>query len=287
MTDNKHLIDALVEFISHARWFGGKGRPFEVTDVRRVGAVGEGPTVLFDLVELTYADTGDVELYQLPLAVYADPQERLDHALLAEVDVADHGHSFVYDAVHDRDAMAHLLRAFAAGVTEDGPVAEGGRPRRGAGVPPAARVRARPGRPLDAVQRRAVQLLGDVRRGLPAQGLPQGHARGSTRTSPSTRCSPGPAPTTSPPSTAGWRSPAARAPSRSSSPCSSSSSAPRATGGTSRSPASATCSPRRTCTPTRWAATSPPRRPGWARPWPTCTGCWPSTSPPRSAPAPR
>ena len=79
-----------------------------------------GPTVLFDLVELTYADTGDVELYQLPLAVYPDPQDRLDHALLAEVDVADHGHSFVYDAVHDRDAMAHLLRAFAAGVTEDG-----------------------------------------------------------------------------------------------------------------------------------------------------------------------
>jgi maltokinase len=50
VTDNKHLIDALVEFISHARWFGGKGRPFEVTDVRRVGAVGAGPTVLVDLV---------------------------------------------------------------------------------------------------------------------------------------------------------------------------------------------------------------------------------------------
>ena len=125
MTDNKHLIDALVEFISHARWFGGKGRPFEVTDVRRVGAVGAGPTVLVDLVELTYADTGDVELYQLPLAVYPDPQDRLDHALITEVDVADHGHSFVYDAVHDRDAMAHLLRAFAAGVTDGGPVAEG------------------------------------------------------------------------------------------------------------------------------------------------------------------
>ena len=55
-----------------------------------------------------------MELYQLPLAVYAERQERLDHALLADVDVADHGHSYVYDAVHDRDAMAHLLRSFAA-----------------------------------------------------------------------------------------------------------------------------------------------------------------------------
>ncbi len=115
MTENQHLTDALVDFISHARWFGGKGRPFDVTDVRRVGSVGDHPTVLLDLVELTYADTGDVELYQLPLAVYDHRQDRLDHALLAEVEVLDHGHSYVYDAVHDRDAMAHLLRAFAAG----------------------------------------------------------------------------------------------------------------------------------------------------------------------------
>ena len=42
-------------------------------------------------------------------------------------------------------------------------------------VPPAAGSRARPGGALDAVQRRAVQLLGGLRRGRADEGVPQGH----------------------------------------------------------------------------------------------------------------
>jgi len=121
VTDPDDLTDTLSRFISEARWFGGKGRPFRLSGVRRLGIVGDHPGVAFDLVEITYEDlptagggTLDVELYQIPLAFYGEPQARLDHALLGTVDDADFGPSHVYDALHDRAAMAHLLRAFAA-----------------------------------------------------------------------------------------------------------------------------------------------------------------------------
>ena len=103
----------LSDFIEGARWFGGKGRHGEVTDVRRLGVIAEGePRVVVDLVEVTYPD-GDVELYQLPLALYTDPEHRLDHAFVGWWEDPDVGWTHAYDAVHDRDAMAAYLRAFA------------------------------------------------------------------------------------------------------------------------------------------------------------------------------
>ena len=135
-------------------------------------------------------------------------------------------------------------------------------------LPPAARPRARPRAPLHAVQRRAEQLLGRLRRGRAAQGVPQDHARASTPTSRSTRCSPG-AGTDHVADLYGWiECPTRRrAASRSTWRCSSSSCAPPPTAGSWPWPACATCSPRGTCTPTRWAATSPasPHRLGEAR----------------------
>jgi maltokinase len=116
VTDQIDLHESLKGFVAGARWFGGKGREFQLTGVRRLGTVGEHPAVALDLAELTYAN-GDVELYQLPLAYYPEAEERLEHALIGTVDDLAFGPSFVYDAVHDREAMAHLLRAFAAEVT--------------------------------------------------------------------------------------------------------------------------------------------------------------------------
>ena len=52
---------------------------------------------------------------------------------------------------------------------------------RAAGLPPPARPRPRPRGPLDALLRRAVQLLGRLRRGLADEGLPQGDSRGQPR----------------------------------------------------------------------------------------------------------
>jgi maltokinase len=110
----------LTEFIATARWFGGKGREPQVTDVRRLAVVAEdGPRVVVDLVEVTYAD-GDVDLYQLPLALYREPEHRLDHAFVGWWEDAEVGWTHAYDAIHDRDAMATFLRAFA--FPPDGPL---------------------------------------------------------------------------------------------------------------------------------------------------------------------
>lgn len=103
----------LAPFIARSRWFGGKGRDFAVTGEEVVGTVADEPRVEVRLVEVTY-DDGDTELYQLPLSVYDDLQEHLEHALVGERDGRP-----VYDAVQDRNAMAAYLRAFA-----DAPVVE-------------------------------------------------------------------------------------------------------------------------------------------------------------------
>ena len=110
---------ALHEFVAHARWFGGKGRPFEVTDVRRLGTLksdsADGPTLALELATITYQDDeGGEDLYQLPLSYYAGPQEHLEHAHVGEWEDADLRPCHVYDAVHDRTAMGYLLAAFDA-----------------------------------------------------------------------------------------------------------------------------------------------------------------------------
>ena len=114
----------LTEFITTARWFGGKGREPEVTDVRRLAVLSDdGPRVVVDLVEVGYADGNPAErdLYQLPLSLYADPEHRLDHAFVGWWEDPEVGWVHAYDAVHDRDAMAVFLRAFA--FPPDGPLA--------------------------------------------------------------------------------------------------------------------------------------------------------------------
>jgi maltokinase len=114
--------DELTRLIEAARWFGGKGRPFRVTDVRRLGWVETGTEAraAIDLVTVSYDDAPDgpsdgqsVELYQVPLAFYAEPQDRLNHAFVGWWEEAELG-GFVhaYDALHDREAMAGWLLAF-------------------------------------------------------------------------------------------------------------------------------------------------------------------------------
>ncbi len=108
-------------FLARSRWFGGKGRTFSLTGLRRVGTVGPAgghspgtPRVAVVLAEVTYADgAGETELYQIPLALYPEAQDRLDHALVGPWTEDDLGDVVAYDAVHDRAANALLLRAFA------------------------------------------------------------------------------------------------------------------------------------------------------------------------------
>ncbi|WP_408896091.1 maltokinase N-terminal cap-like domain-containing protein [Nocardioides sp. R1-1] len=103
----------LAPFLERSRWFGGKGRAFAVTGTRELDRLAPGPTgpeVVLLLVEVTYDDTGEHELYQVPLALYDEPQERLDHAEVGRW--PDEAGRLAYDAAHDRTAMSLFLRAF-------------------------------------------------------------------------------------------------------------------------------------------------------------------------------
>ncbi len=117
------------DYLVRTRWFAGKGRPFTVTGVRTIGEVPgrveDGPRVVIHLVEVTYgdvaADAADAaELYQVPLAYYAEPAGRLDHAFVGWWQDAEHGWVHAYDALHDREALACWLRSFAAAADAGG-----------------------------------------------------------------------------------------------------------------------------------------------------------------------
>ncbi|HEX4688354.1 MAG TPA: hypothetical protein VH228_16360 [Nocardioides sp.] len=113
-TPSDDRLRQMSEYIEGARWFGGKGRGLRVTGVRRLGVIApEGPRVVVDLAEVTYED-GGAELYQVPLALYTDPEHRLDHAFVGWWEESELGWVHAYDAVHDREAMATYLRAFAS-----------------------------------------------------------------------------------------------------------------------------------------------------------------------------
>ncbi len=103
-----------VDYLVRTRWFGGKGRPFGVSDVRRIGVLGDRVDVL--LVELTYTDGpgagSDVELYQVPLSYYTEPEHRLDHAFVGWWEDPERGWVHAYDALHDREATHLWLAAF-------------------------------------------------------------------------------------------------------------------------------------------------------------------------------
>lgn len=120
-SDLTHLDHAvLAAYLVKTRWFSGKGRPFAVSDVRRLGRLGTvDPLVDVLLIELTYADPApgslpDVELYQVPLAYYSDSEHRLDHAFVGWWEDPEHGWVHAYDALHDRESTALWLQAFGA-----------------------------------------------------------------------------------------------------------------------------------------------------------------------------
>jgi maltokinase len=100
------LQPALVEFFSQARWFGGKDRPFSVTNMLVMQLRDGEPRVNIALVTLAF-DDGETEVYQLPVASYAEPQDRLSHARIALIEGRH-----VYDALHDREATRVWLESF-------------------------------------------------------------------------------------------------------------------------------------------------------------------------------
>ena len=109
-------LDSLKSYLGAARWFGGKGREFEVAEVHRLAQVpgaDDRPTTYLHLVQVQYDDGGS-ELYQVPLVFYPDPVSRLDHAFVGWWEEPELGWVHAYDALHDKDAMAGWLHAFGS-----------------------------------------------------------------------------------------------------------------------------------------------------------------------------
>lgn len=107
----------LEDYLVRTRWFAGKSRPFRVADVRAVAELpggGERPDVGVYLVTVSYSDDeGGSELYQVPLARYVEYQDRIGHAFVGSIEGEGEARH-LYDAVHDREAMALWLDGFIA-----------------------------------------------------------------------------------------------------------------------------------------------------------------------------
>jgi maltokinase len=109
---NDDAIRSVHQYVETARWFGGKGRDLTV-DGSADESADAAPRVAVELVTLQYTDgPAETETYQVPLAFYAEPQDRIEHALVGAWEDDDLGKVFAYDAVHDREAAALWLQAF-------------------------------------------------------------------------------------------------------------------------------------------------------------------------------
>ena len=122
------MKDALKQHLEKARWFGGKGRQFEVTDVRRLALPGSADPdttaplglVSIELVTVEYEPSSkraapETEVYQVPLSFYLGERPRLSHALVGHWDDAELGEVWAYDALHDHSATPLWLRGFVEG----------------------------------------------------------------------------------------------------------------------------------------------------------------------------
>lgn len=117
-----HIEPAVLEdYLVRTRWFAGKGRPFRVTRMRPIAALAAAasetadasePSVEIFLLTIEYSDPeGGSEIYQVPLASYDEYVEQIGHAFVGAVE-HEGGQRYVFDAVHDRKAMALWLGAF-------------------------------------------------------------------------------------------------------------------------------------------------------------------------------
>jgi maltokinase len=104
--DSEQLAGLLTAWLPGQRWFGGKDRPVDAVRVVRDAAIpAEGVRVHHLLVAVTQG--GDEVLYQVPVSLRPHAEDRLEHVHIGHV-----GGAVVYDALHDKEATAALLRRF-------------------------------------------------------------------------------------------------------------------------------------------------------------------------------
>jgi maltokinase len=113
-TVNTELPDLLASWLPEQRWFGGKGRAIASVAVESEATLFEAPdddvAVRHLLLRVDGVD-GGTDRYQLLIGSRTgEVPQRLQHAVIGEADGAT-----VYEAVHDVEAIAELLRRVIAG----------------------------------------------------------------------------------------------------------------------------------------------------------------------------
>ena len=107
---------ALSAYLSRQRWFAGKGTEGQVTDIVRLPWLSDEAREPHVRVELVTVPRGQTRLvYQVPLSYHTVEQPDLEHAYVGVLEDDGFGRLLAYDALHDRAAVAALLRGFIDG----------------------------------------------------------------------------------------------------------------------------------------------------------------------------
>ena len=166
-------------YLERTRWFSGKGRPFEIASVRRIGEVPHaerrGSARRHRPGRGRRTATARAAARSTRCRWRSTPTPRPGSTTPSSAGGRSPGTAGCTPTT--RCTTASAMRLLAAGLRHRRTRArrQPQRPQRAA-LPPAARPRARPGDALDAVLGRAVELLGRLRRGRADEGVPQDHA---------------------------------------------------------------------------------------------------------------
>ncbi|MEU7002077.1 phosphotransferase [Nonomuraea sp. NPDC046570] len=116
------LEELLARWITHQRWFAGKGRPLDALAIESDVVLVAGEPGLRHLI-LSIRQNHSVDRYQLLLGMREELPDRLKHAMIGTCgpygfENGPHHHEwYVYDAAHDPSLTGHLLED-----TDHGPI---------------------------------------------------------------------------------------------------------------------------------------------------------------------
>jgi maltokinase len=107
------LSELVADWLPRQRWFGGKGRTFDVSLRELTTLTADRPEVTIWLADVHF-DNGDASTYQLPLVFRDEAEPGLEHVLVGSL-ATDAGTRLVYDALHDKA----VTQVWLAGVRDE------------------------------------------------------------------------------------------------------------------------------------------------------------------------
>jgi maltokinase len=110
---SSEISGLVASWLPTQRWFAGKGRDATISVTALAELAAAFPVTVW-AARVEYADSGEVDTYQVPLVLRPEPAANLDHVLLGTVDT-DEGRRWVYDALHDKE----VTPAWLAGMRDD------------------------------------------------------------------------------------------------------------------------------------------------------------------------